>query len=205
MTPEQRGRMLALAGVSATRDFNPSLHPHDPHTGKWMDVPDAVHRTSWDDVMDLYGEQIDEAPFGDGNLISVHADGDVLWLFDHKPDGDGSTPDRIEAVAAFDADSAERLASRIESLADEAEAYDPNDPDATEVSPNGLVDWTTVDGTLVGYDRTGDILIRVTDEDLKTTAQLDAANGADLTVDEARDMADALRDMADRADELDED
>ncbi|HET8684787.1 MAG TPA: ParB N-terminal domain-containing protein [Micromonosporaceae bacterium] len=188
---------LAVREELGRLGFEPG-QPRDDR-GRWtdgvsVDVP-AADVMSWEQVETTYGEQVDEREPEDGLHISAHSSGDLVVYTD-------AAEDRYEINVDMGAGEARTLADLVESLAGDAEGYDPDDPDATPPSDNGLVDWVVSDGWLVGYDAAGDVMVRRAEESDPTETREDIA-ALDVGVDthSPYELADALRDMADVADE----
>jgi hypothetical protein len=166
--------------------------PGGEHGGQWIATPGM----SWADVLDSYGPAHDEASSGDFT-VAVFERGDFT-LF-HKT-GD----DRFEAVRELDADYAGELAGRLDQFADDAETADPDPEHAAE-----LVDYLHIGDSdaLVGRTGDGQVVLSASksgdrEPDLHVIGN-PAADQFHLDPDAARALAVALRDMADRFDEVD--
>lgn len=165
----------------------PGRHPQQAHAGV-----SAGKLYTWAQIVGTYGEQIDESVFDDDSFVSVHERGEMFI-------GLKMDSDRYRVVADFSASGARRLADAVRDTADTADRYDPHSPDATPASANGLVDWSVIDGVLVGYTPLGEVSIRyVGDSD---SDDLDQFDGLDTGPDGAVALADALEEMAEVADE----
>lgn len=180
-------RVLTELGI--LRKFN-AAQPRDPGGeggGRWIKSPttytiDAFER--------LYTGIVDEAAAGD-LVVSVHENGDFV-LSAHE-DGrravlfDGLTPDIARSVA----DDVDWAATAH--ISDDAD----NDPGTH------LVDWRYAEeDIIVGFDLSGDVSIRFPKGDGADPKNLDDFDVHDMSSGDAADLVDALREMADRQDEL---
>lgn len=174
-------------------------HNQQAHAGTNTPAGDTLGHDgdlfTWEQVEGLYGEQVDEREFDDGLSASVHRSG-ALIIYQVE------TPDRHKVAADFgDGDSARRFADLVEQTTDTARNVD----DDAEPGSNGLVDWVITDGgLLVGYDPAGDVRVRQVDPASYDGENLDDIDGFDVGVDTADRLVDALREMADIVDEIDD-
>jgi hypothetical protein len=153
---------------------------------------------SFDDLTSLYGEVHDEASTEDYSVV-VFENGDFGIFADHP--GDRPQDHRREPIYdGLTAQGAEQLADLIDTAASYEIPDDAkNDPDVH------LVDWDGDDeGNVVGYDVSGDVSLRFPKRDDPDIDNPDDWHILDVGVDEAVALAQALRDMAERRDELDE-
>jgi len=174
------------AGFEQQRNFDPDqLRGPD---GRWID--EAI---SWSEFLDLYGEQVDEHEFMADGFVSVHDNGDINIHLGH----DGDREDNVRVVADFGPDTARQLAQQIEEMAS-------GTPEPNEAS-NGLVDWTIRDGYLVGRYPTGDLTFATGVDENDIEPNLADHESFDLSEEEARELVDGLRRMADEGQLIEED
>jgi 2'-5' RNA ligase len=183
-----------------TERYNPGQvrDPGGEHGGQWVAAPGAPGM-SWAEVVDMYGPAHDEAEAGDFT-VAVFERGDFT-LF-HKAGGD-----HFDAVRELDSDYAGELAGRLDEFADDAETADAGDRD----HGGDLVDYVHIGGSDALVGRTGDGTVVFSasksgdrEPDLHVIGN-PAADQFHLEPGDARDLAGALRNMAERFDDLTED
>lgn len=180
-------------GKTLTERYNPGQLRDlgGEHGGEWTATPGM----SWDKVIDSYGPAVDEAEAGDFT-VAVFQRGDFT-LFHRQGD-------HYEAIRELDDDYAGELAGRLDEFADDAENADPDefDPDKDAVDyvhigdNDALVGRTTDAKVLFSASKSGD-----REPDLHVVGNR-AADQFLLDPDNARDLAQALRDMVERYDEV---
>jgi len=149
-------------------------------------------------IVDTYGPTVDEwSPMADENsMIAVHENGDISVSFESSGSSD------LEVWGDFDAETAQDLSDRTVVMEAEASSYDKSSPDATEVSDNGLVDWTTQGNTLVGYTPDEEVAIGWAKNESPSTDTLNDWDMHYLSTDEAQDFADFLGQAAETSGEI---
>lgn len=186
-------RTLVTLGV-VERKYDPT-QPRDPggeNGGQWTKSPTAAVKYTVDEFEKLYSAIVDEADGGD-MVVSVHENGDfvlsVLGGDQRTVLFDGLNPVSARSIA----DGLDWAAS--ENIPDDAE----EDPDTH------LVDWEYVEeDIIVGYYVSGDVSLRVPRSDNADPNNLDDFDIKEMDEGTATDLGEALRDMADRYEELDE-
>jgi peptidoglycan hydrolase-like protein with peptidoglycan-binding domain len=174
--------------VEARRHL-PGQHNQDSHGNGTA----AAKAYALDAFEQLYSAIVDEATAGD-LVVSVHENGDFVLS---SMDDDGR---RVVVLDGLDSDRANSIADGLEWAANE------EIPEGSENNPSTrLVDWEYFeDDIVIGYDASGDVSVRLPKSDSADPNNLDDFNVLDLGVEEAADLVEALRDMADRYDELSE-
>lgn len=159
--------------------FDPSLHPHDPADGKWMDTPNLG--TITDAYTQLYGDVLDEASAGDDHqyVVAVTEVGDMHLALD---DPEGAPRDVFTELTPEEG----------RSLADELRWAADYRPTGDEKAYDGVIASALVEGMShveVWVHHTGDVGIH----------NVDVAGdpGWDIDPGDAADLADALDKMAD--------
>lgn len=177
-------------GVAVERRFDPT-QLRDDH-GRWSDGPGGAVSYTLDAFEDLYGAIVDDRYAGD-LYVSVHDGGEfVLSEVDE-------TGRRTVLLDDLTSNSGRRLADDVE-WAGEADIPDDAESDAHV----RLIDWhTTDDGVVVGYDPSGEVSVRFPRRDDAKPRNLHDYDIQDLSGGDARDLVEALRDMADAREDLD--
>jgi hypothetical protein len=152
----------------------------------------AVKAYTLDAFEDPYGPIVDDRYAGDLH-VTVHENGDFVLSFVDDDGGrsvvfDSLTPDGARDIA----DGLDWATSQ--DIPEDAE----NDPGTR------LVDWEyRGEDVMVGYDASGDVSLRFPRSDDADPGDLNAFEVVDLGVDDAAELVEALRDMADAHEDLD--
>ena len=195
------GECVACRSMASRGHFDPSLHPHDPHNGKFVTtagvlgalLPDDANlfdtEKDWHRYDELY-DVLDEMAVSGFAAISM-ANGEAQVAFD-----DGN---HRYVLADTDPAGMRDLADTIEKLADEFENhFDPTEDPGSEYKVGDLVDylpWGEDEELVIGFDAVGDFRFTAKDADGKPF------DLPELTIEQAQEYADALREQADTAEE----
>jgi hypothetical protein len=190
---DARAELLRLRERLEACRHLPGQHNQDSHgNGARLDMP-SPRPFDIAGLEDLYGGRVDEARGGDV-VATVHERGD--FVLSHVDDEGRYTV----LLDGLDADRANAIADGLDWA-----ATAPIDEDADNEAGTGLVDWQFFDeDILIGYDVSGDVSVRFPKDDNPDPEKLGDFDVVDLGAAEATDLERALRDMADRYDELSE-
>lgn len=192
---EQTIDIPLLDAAPIAEAYNPGQlrDPGGDNGGQWVADPSM----SWAEVIDSYGPTHDEAESGDFT-VAVFERGDFTLFY-------RGGPDRYEAVRELDDKYAGDLAGRLDQFANDAADTGP-DPERGDE----LVDYLHIGDSDALVGRTGDGMVVFSasksgdrEPDLHILGS-PAADQFHLTADDARGLADALRDMVERYDDLNE-